>query len=125
MYFLVLVVFFILLIFVDKHDLLTQWRLKNSVERLEHDKAYYETEIEKAKQDKENIELNKEQFAREKYHMHKSDEEVFIIEEENEKWSPFGLIKNIREPYLCASFQQKEWLFSPKNFSIENGSTRQ
>lgn len=84
-YFLVLIVFAFLLVFVDKHDLLTQWRLKSSVERLEHDKSYYEAEIEKAKQDKHNIEVNKEQFARERYHMHKSDEEVFIIEEEKEE----------------------------------------
>ena len=84
-YFLVLLVFAFLLLFVDKHDLLTQWRLKSSVDRLEHDKDYYEAEIEKAKYDKHNIEVNKEQFAREKYHMHKSDEEVFIIPEENEE----------------------------------------
>ena len=84
-YFLVLVIFLVLLFFIDKHDLLTQWQLKNSVDRLEHDKEYYETEIEKAKQDKLNIEVHKEKFAREKYHMHKSDEEVFIIEDEKEK----------------------------------------
>lgn len=80
-----LVVFVFLLLFIDKHDLLTQWRLKSSVDRLEHDKSYYEDEIEKAKQDKYNIEVNKEQFAREKYHMHKSDEEVFIIPDKEEE----------------------------------------
>ena len=79
-YFLVLAIFFFLMVFVDKHDLLTQIKLKNSVDRLEHDKAYFEQEIKQAKEDRMNIESNKEQFAREKYHMHKSDEEVFVIE---------------------------------------------
>ena len=79
-YFLVLAIFFFLMVFVDKHDLLTQIKLKNSVDRLEHDKAYFEQEIKQAKEDRMNIESNKEQFAREKYHMHKSDEEVFVSE---------------------------------------------
>lgn len=83
-YFLSLAVFTVLLIFVDKHDLWTQWQLRNSVKRLEHDKAYYEAKIEEARQDQQNVENNKEQFAREKYHMHKADEDVFIIQEEEE-----------------------------------------
>ena len=82
-YFLVLIVFFFLMIFVDKHDLLTQIKLKNSVERLEHDKAYFQKEIEQAKEDRLKLETNKEEFAREKYHMHKSDEDVFVIEKKD------------------------------------------
>lgn len=82
-YFLVIALFFFLLVFVDKHDLLTQLKLKNSVERLEHDKAYFEKEIEQAKEDRLKIESNKEEFAREKYHMHKSDEDVFVIEKKD------------------------------------------
>ncbi|MEZ4952541.1 MAG: hypothetical protein R2825_03060 [Saprospiraceae bacterium] len=83
-YFVVLALFFFLLVFVDKHDLLTQLKLKNSVERLEHDKAYFEKEIEQAKEDRLKIESNKEEFAREKYHMHKSDEDVFVIEKSDQ-----------------------------------------
>jgi cell division protein DivIC len=81
-YFLVLVIFAILLIFVDKHDLWTQWQLRGSVKRLEHDKVYYDQKIQEAKQDQKNVEENKEQFAREKYNMHKKDEDVFIIQDE-------------------------------------------
>ncbi|HHM21228.1 MAG TPA: hypothetical protein ENJ20_04300 [Bacteroidetes bacterium] len=82
-YFIVLASFFFLMVFVDKHDLLTQIRLKNSVNRLKHDKEYFEKEIEKAKEDRLIIEQNKEKFAREKYHMHKQDEEVFVIEKKD------------------------------------------
>ena len=80
-YLLSIAVFAAVMIFFDKHDLLTQWKLRGSVQRLEHDKAYYEGRIEQAKLDQDIINNNKEQFAREKYHMHKSNEDVFIIEE--------------------------------------------
>ncbi len=80
-YFLSITVFAAVLIFFDKHDLLTQWKLRGSVKRLEHDKAYYEDKIQQARVDQDNINNNKEQFAREKYHMHKSNEDVFIIQE--------------------------------------------
>ncbi len=81
-YFLSIAVFAAVLIFFDKHDLLTQWRLRGSVKRLTNDKEYYQARIEQAKLDQENINNNKEQFAREKYNMHKSDEDVFIIQED-------------------------------------------
>lgn len=80
-YFLSLTVFFAMLVFLDKHDLLTQWKLRGSVKRLENDKAFYEQKIRESRQDMQNLQNNREQFAREKYHMHKSNEEVFIIQE--------------------------------------------
>jgi hypothetical protein len=81
-YLLTLFVFGFLLVFIDKHDLWTQLKLRGSVRRLEEDKAYYQGKIEEAKLDKQNIDENKEQFAREKYHMHKRNEEVFIIQKQ-------------------------------------------
>ncbi len=81
-YILALLVFAMVILFLDKHNFFTQWKLRKSVKQLEHDKDYYSKKIEEAKQDQKNIENDKEKFAREKYHMHKSDEEVFIIEEE-------------------------------------------
>lgn len=81
-YFLSITVFAAVMIFFDKHDLLTQWKLRGSVKRLENDKSYYEGRIQQARLDQDNINNNKEQFAREKYHMHKSNEDVFIIKED-------------------------------------------
>ncbi|RMG87532.1 MAG: hypothetical protein D6714_02180 [Bacteroidetes bacterium] len=80
-YFIVLIVFFAWMIFFDKHDLLTQWRLSGSVERLEFDKSYYEKKISQVRKDLLNLELNQEKFAREKYYMQKPNEDVFIIVE--------------------------------------------
>jgi len=79
-YFLVLALFFAWMVFFDRHDLLTQWKLSKSVEELEVKKAYFSEKIIEAKEDKKEIESNREKFAREKYYMHKKDEEVFIIQ---------------------------------------------
>ncbi len=84
-YFLCLIFFFGWMIFFDKHDLLTQWKLSGSVDRLEHDKEYYQAQIENVREDLLNLELNKEKFAREKYYMQKSNEDVFIIVKEAEE----------------------------------------
>ncbi len=79
-----LLIFFLLLLFIDKHNLITQWKLFKSVEQLETDKAYYQQQIRKAQVEKEQLETNKERFAREQYHMHRADEEVFVIPEEDD-----------------------------------------
>lgn len=84
-YLLTLVIFLGILLFFDKHDLLTQWKLHKSVKQLEQDKEFYQKKINEAYTDQEKIENNRERFARENYHMHKSNEEVFVIPDEEEK----------------------------------------
>jgi cell division protein DivIC len=81
-YFLVLAIFFAWMIFFDRHDFITNWRLQRSVDQMEAEKKEYTEKIEEAKQDRLELEVNKEKFAREKYYMKKSNEDVFIIEEE-------------------------------------------
>ncbi len=76
------ILFLAWMVFFDKHDVLTQFKLQSSQERLKADKAYYEKKIEEAKADKEDIERNEEKFAREHYYMHKDDEDIFIFVEE-------------------------------------------
>lgn len=83
-YFLVLAIFFAWMIFIDKHDVLTQWHLQKTKSQLLQDKAYYKAKIEQTSADKQDLELNKEKFAREKYYMKKRNEEVFVIVEEEE-----------------------------------------
>ena len=78
-YFIVLVLFFGWMIFFDTHDIITQWRLQRSVKKLEADKEYYSRKIEEAKQERLDLDINKEKFARERYYMKKRDEDVFII----------------------------------------------
>ncbi len=81
-FFLILVLFFGWMIFFDKHDMITQFRLQRSVNQLEADKEFYKEKIQEAHQAREDLEINKEKYAREHYYMKKSDEDVFIIEKE-------------------------------------------
>lgn len=81
-YFLVLAAFIAWMIFFDRHDFLTEWRLQKMVNTLEMDKSYYSDQIEKAKQERLERKDYDEKFARERYFMKKSGEDVFIIVEE-------------------------------------------
>lgn len=78
-YFLILVLFVGWMIFFDRHDVLTQWHLQNTVDKLEEDKDFYQQKIEEAEVIKADLENNAEKYAREKYFMKKADEDVFII----------------------------------------------
>ena len=70
------------MLFFDKHDVFTQWHLYATNEQLELDKVYYEEEIVEIRRDKRDLDLNLEKFAREKYFMKRSDEDVFVIIEQ-------------------------------------------
>ncbi|MBK8722693.1 MAG: septum formation initiator family protein [Saprospiraceae bacterium] len=80
-YRLVLFVFIVWMAFFDKNDFYTQWKLQSVINKLETDKAYYLQQIDDIKKDKSDLEANKEKYAREHFYMHKSDEDVFIMEE--------------------------------------------
>ena len=80
-YFLVVAAFIAIMVFFDKHNLLTQYKLKQAVEQLENDKVFYQTEIKKTKQKRLDFVKNQEKYAREKYFVKKPKEEVFVIEE--------------------------------------------
>ena len=84
-YFLALFLFFGWMIFFDKHDILTQWSLQNTVNKLEEDKTYYNEQIEIAKEQQVELEENAEKIAREKYYMKKDNEDVFIIVDEEDQ----------------------------------------
>jgi cell division protein FtsB len=86
-YFLILVLFFAWMIFFDKHDVLTQWQLKNTVDQLKEEKAFYTNQIEQAEEERLELEINKEKIAREKYYMKRLGEDVFIIVDEKEETS--------------------------------------
>lgn len=80
--YLVMGIFLLWMVFFDKHDVLTQWRLNRTISKLEEDRRFYEQQIQEVKQDKVDMESNKEKFAREHYFMRESNEDVFVIEEE-------------------------------------------
>ncbi len=83
-YFLALVAFSFFMVFVDRHDIATQFHLHSTVQRLEGDMERYDELIDDAEAEKLDMEANRETFAREGYFMQKDDEDVFIIVQEGE-----------------------------------------
>jgi cell division protein DivIC len=80
-YYLTLVVFLFFLLFIDRHDLWTQFKLRRALNRLEDDRVFYQQKIKEAREEAEDFEATKEKYAREHYFMHQGNEEVFIIEQ--------------------------------------------
>ena len=74
------ILFALWICFFDKHNIMTQWQLRSTVREMEKSKVDYENLLVKAIEDKKDIEINEERYAREKYFMHKDDEDVFIID---------------------------------------------
>jgi cell division protein FtsB len=81
-YFLSIVVFTVIIVFFDQHNLVDRYKSKQHLDHLVEDTLFYEKKI---KSDREMINLlktnpqNLERFAREKYLMKAPDEEVFVI----------------------------------------------
>jgi cell division protein FtsB len=74
--------------FFDRNDFLTTWNYHKKLESLRNEKQYYEREIEKYREDLNNLLTNHatmEKYAREKYYMKKDNEEVFLIIKEKAK----------------------------------------
>ncbi len=84
-YFVVLVLFFAWMIFVDKHNVLVQWRLQKTLNTLEEDIAFYKEKVKEAEQMRYDLEINKEKLARERYYMKRNNEDVFIIIKDKNK----------------------------------------
>ena len=71
------------MLFFDSNSYLNHKRLSNTIDQLEKDQRHYKEEIRK-----DSIALNElsnpeglEKYAREKYHMKKENEELFLIVE--------------------------------------------
>lgn len=81
-YLIVLLLFSLWIIFIDDYNLITQYKLQKDVDKLEEKKTYYISEISKDSTKLyllENDKQEQERFAREKFLMKKSNEDIFII----------------------------------------------
>ena len=74
-----LVCFIVWISFFDRNDLFTQGKLKKAIIELEDQKREFYSLYEEAKHERDLLKSDQERFAREKYFMHKDNEEVFII----------------------------------------------
>lgn len=65
--------------FFDGNNLHTQWNLKKMIKELESERIKFNGLYSKALVEKDILDKNQERFAREKYYMHKKNEDIFII----------------------------------------------
>ncbi|WP_298740974.1 septum formation initiator family protein [uncultured Chitinophaga sp.] len=73
--------------FLDRNNLLSQFQLQSEVNKLESQKAFFRSEIDKTREEQRELLSSPEKlekFAREQYLMKKDNEDLFIIKDENE-----------------------------------------
>ena len=81
-YIMTFLVFFVWMLFFDKNDLLTQISHRNNLTQMNQDKDYFIEEIKRNQAIMDDLETNPEaleRFARERYHMKKADEDIFVV----------------------------------------------
>lgn len=75
----VAIVFLVWMIFFDSKNAFVQFRLSQKISELKKEQKEYESMYVTIKGEHKDLTENIEKFAREKYYMHKENEEVFII----------------------------------------------
>jgi cell division protein DivIC len=81
-YSITIIAFIIWVGFFDRNDFFSQYSYRQEVKKLQDDKAYYVSEIEKNKKDMEELSSDPEhleKYAREHYLMKRDNEDVFLI----------------------------------------------
>jgi cell division protein FtsB len=80
-YVIILVIFMIWMFFFDENSILIHYEFNKEINKLKNEKNYYKTEIAKDKSIIDSLKSPKqlEKFAREKYHMKKENEDIYII----------------------------------------------
>lgn len=79
--------FCVIILFLDKNDLITQWARQKDLQSLESSKEYYTKEINRLQKDYQDIRTDPsaiERLAREKYLMKRDNEEIFLIPENHD-----------------------------------------
>ena len=71
--------FVVWMLFFDKHNFFTQWQLRRSVHTLESSIDTYRARLAETEAAHQDLMRNKEKFAREKYLMHRPDEDVYVF----------------------------------------------
>jgi cell division protein DivIC len=72
-------VFFVYMLFIDKNDFITQFRLYATELGLKREANELRKRIVETRQMQAKLNYDKERFAREKYFVHKPGEDVYVI----------------------------------------------
>lgn len=86
-YVIILVIFMVWMFFFDENSILIHHEFNKEINKLKNEKNYYKTEIAKDKSIIDSLKNPKqlEKFAREKYHMKKENEDIYIIKYDTTK----------------------------------------
>jgi cell division protein FtsB len=87
-YFLVTLAFLVWMLFFDKNDLYSQYEHRKQLDKLIEERDFYQKETAQVAKDLDELTSNREKlekFAREKYLMKKSNEDVYIIVKDDKK----------------------------------------
>jgi len=76
------IIFVVYLTFFDQYSLIKQYKLQQSLHALEEEKIDFQNQLAEAIENRKLLEEDAEKFAREKYFMHRADEDIYIIEKE-------------------------------------------
>jgi cell division protein FtsB len=83
-YFISFAAFCVVILFLDKNDVMTQLDRRKELRELQQSKRYYTAQIASERKELQAIETNPaavEKIAREKYFMKKDNEEIFLVSE--------------------------------------------
>lgn len=83
-YFSAALLFLVWMLFLDSNSLIARFQLGSKLNTLENEKEYYQEKIIEVEKDRDELFGDKEsieKFAREKYLMKKSSEDIYVIEE--------------------------------------------
>jgi cell division protein DivIC len=86
-YLIALAAFCVIMLFLDRNDIFTQFERRKELRDLEQSKTYYTTQIASERKELEALKNNPatvEKYAREKYLMKRDNEELFIISENSD-----------------------------------------
>jgi len=86
-YFISFAAFCVIILFLDKNDLVTQWGRKKELHNWNQRKAYYTQEINRLEKEYRALTTTPaaiEKLAREKFFMKRDNEELFIISEKSD-----------------------------------------
>lgn len=87
-YILAFSVFVVLMLFIDRNDIFNQLQRKKQLNELLESKKYYQQQIEQTKKNLADLQNNAaalEKYAREKYLLKRDNEDVFVVDNEQEK----------------------------------------
>lgn len=79
-YSVVSIFFLVWILFLDKYNVFAYNKLNGIIHKLEEEKTNFRQKIDQAILDKQHLESDHERFAREKHLMHKTNEEIVLIE---------------------------------------------